>query len=101
MCLRRARPTAHKHYAHDSKCTVIFKRVYYDPTPLWQSTSTPVQGLSVSWFVECISVHAIKFTALNIKHETAHKKVEPPINPEKTQSIPSSLALQPSPIRGE
>ena len=45
-------------------------------------------------------MHAIKFTALNIKRETAHKKAEPPIDPEKTQSTPSSLALQPLFNRG-
>ena len=60
--------------------------------------ATLVYGLSMSWCVECISVHAIKFTALDIKRETAHKKAEPPIDPEKTQSTPSSLALQPSPV---
>ena len=35
------------------------------------------------------------------KCERAHKKAEPPIDPGKTQGTPSSLALQPSPVRGE
>ena len=63
-------------------------------------TPTPVQGLSASRCIECMFVHAINLTALNIKRETAHKKAELLIDPRKTQSTPSSLALQPSPVGG-
>ena len=59
---------------------------------------TPVHGMSASRCIKCMFVHVIKLTALNIKREAAHKKAEPMIDPGKTQSTPSSLALQPSPV---